>query len=101
VREAYPLDGAPATAKRRDLRRGRHTGRVAPSADGRLRLEVSWEDPHGGAGVDEFFLAGPDELRVATSLRLGSGREVAYTQVYLRRGAGGPPAGPPPADGGR
>jgi hypothetical protein len=36
--------------------------------------------------VDEFRLAGPDELHVTSTL-VAKGQTVAYTQVYTRRGS--------------
>ncbi len=47
-------------------------------------LRPGTQDPYGGTGTDEFCLAGPDELRIKTQLRVG-GDSVTYTQVYRRR----------------
>mmetsp|Transcript_13958 Transcript_13958/g.24471 ORF Transcript_13958/g.24471 Transcript_13958/m.24471 type:complete len:262 (+) Transcript_13958:99-884(+) len=59
VTERYPLDGGLASFKRRDLRRGQHQGCLLqqPGPHGGLQLSLTWPEPLGGTGVDEFVLA--------------------------------------------
>lgn len=84
VREMYLLDGSMSLARRRDMRRGQHRGRVAVSPTGGLTLFVDWDEPLGGNGEDEFVLVNDDELHVTTTLRC-RGQTVQYTQVYTRK----------------
>ncbi|EFN57071.1 hypothetical protein CHLNCDRAFT_143825 [Chlorella variabilis] len=75
VTERYPLDGAPVQCRRRDLRRGGHTGRVERCpATGSVVLRLEWGEPLGGTDV----------LHVRTDLLIG-GQAVSYTQVYRRK----------------
>lgn len=86
VTEHYTLDGSPSTHRRRDLRRGRHTGSVVVASGGKLlELRLQWDDPLGGVEVDRFSLEGSDRLVVETSMSMDSGRAVAYKTVYQRR----------------
>ncbi|KAL4856024.1 hypothetical protein ACK3TF_003464 [Chlorella vulgaris] len=86
VTESYPVNGQPAQWRRRDLRKGKHVGRVqrCPSSGG-LLLQLEWGEPHGGSAVDLFRLVEPDVLHVRTDMTVG-GTRVVYTQVYRRKG---------------
>ncbi|KAK9808711.1 hypothetical protein WJX72_002354 [[Myrmecia] bisecta] len=59
VVETYPMNGDSRRYKRRDLRRGQHTGHVKATPDGRLRAHLIWGEPLGGLGCDEFSIAEP------------------------------------------
>lgn len=76
------MDGTPARFKRRDLRRGSHTGAVARTPDG-VELVATWDDPLGGRVSDRFRLVGPRELHVDTLMLVGD-VPVTYTLVYTK-----------------
>lgn len=84
VVERYPMSGQMVQAKRRDLRRGDHTGSVQVTPGGSILLKYSWAEPYGGSGQDEFKLVGSHLLHVTTSLDVSAGR-TSYTQVYRRK----------------
>eukprot|EP00967_Tisochrysis_lutea_P127900 scaffold218190_cov23-Tisochrysis_lutea.AAC.1 len=42
VKESYPLSGAAVLCKRRDLRRGKHTGRCRILEGGSVELDMQW-----------------------------------------------------------
>ncbi|KAK9820991.1 hypothetical protein WJX81_003899 [Elliptochloris bilobata] len=84
VTERYPLDGETREFRRRDLRRGRHVGRVQPGADGTVRVELRWPEPFGGGGADVFRLADADTLSVASHLTV-HGSSSGYTTLYRRK----------------
>ena len=84
VTEGYALDGTPSSHKRRDLRRGKHSGSVAVG-EGGLELRLQWDDPFGGVEVDRFQVQDDDTLVVETSMAMDSGRAVSYKSVYIRR----------------
>jgi hypothetical protein len=52
----------------------------------RLQLQLSWGDPWGGTGTDEFFMPHPDRLHVTSTINVG-GKSASYTQVYKRKGS--------------
>lgn len=86
VTETYALDGTPAAHKRRDLRRGRHTGSVSVADNGCLELRLQWADPFGGVEVDRFAVQPTtDRLVVETSMVMDGGRVVRYKTVYVRK----------------
>jgi hypothetical protein len=86
VREKYPLDGKIGRFKRRDLRGGRHEGRVEVLEDGALRLHLKWDEPHGGMGTDTFRLISQDEMHVTSELRKsGIETKISYNTVYRRK----------------
>ncbi len=84
VTETYTLDSAPSTHKRRDLRRGKHTGSVSVGANGCLELRLQWGDPYGGVEVDRFEVR-DNTLVVETSMVMDGGRVVRYKTVYARK----------------
>lgn len=83
VVERYALSGAPSRHRRRDFRRGQHTGSIKES-DGAVVLELKWDDPLGGTGQDTFSLAGPDELHVCSTLNV-QGIKTQYSSFYKRK----------------
>ena len=86
VREKYELSGRPGMFKRRDLRGGKHEGRVEVLEDGSLRLHLEWKEPYGGRGTDTFRMVSDDEMHVLSELRMeGSESKLAYNTVYRRK----------------
>lgn len=86
VRERYQLDGRIGRFKRRDLRGGKHEGRVEVLEDGALRLHLKWDEPHGGVGTDTFRLVSDDEMHVMSELRKeGSNTKISYNTIYRRK----------------
>lgn len=83
VVERYPWTGATSLHKRRDLRRGKHRGRVRLH-DGHVLLLLEWEDPFGGVNEDDFYLVKDNELHVSTTITIGD-HTVKYIQVYTRK----------------
>lgn len=65
---------------------GGHEGRVQVKSPERLQLRLSWGDPWGGTGTDEFFMPHPDRLHVTSTINVG-GKSASYTQVYKRKGS--------------
>lgn len=81
VKERYALGGAVSHAKRRDLRRGLHRGKLAATPDGRLLLQVRSGD--GGCvgviepGVDSLvLLRGPNGEDRGDMRKLAGGLEM-------------------------
>jgi len=87
VRERYVIGGPLAKARRRDLRRGQHSGRALAAEGGAcLRLELEWPDPHGGRGCDEFRLNEAGELVISSELRVNAGGQlVKFFAVHRRK----------------
>lgn len=83
VRETYALSGEATQCKRRDLRRGKHTGHVQKHGHD-LRLHLSWDDPFGGTGHDEFRLINQDELHIESTINVGA-QQASYLTVYNRK----------------
>uniref|UniRef100_A0A7S3QKU0 Uncharacterized protein n=1 Tax=Dunaliella tertiolecta TaxID=3047 RepID=A0A7S3QKU0_DUNTE len=84
VKESYPLSGAAVLCKRRDLRRGKHTGRCRILEGGSVELDMQWGEPYPGRGQDVLRLVSPNELHVTTTLYVGS-HQHTYTTVYRRK----------------
>ena len=47
-------------------------------------LELQWDDPVGGQGMDEFILVDPDTLHIRSTL-VATGQKVQYVVVYNRK----------------
>ena len=52
--------------------------------DGKLRTDLTWGEPHGGAGFDLYELLDDNTLVVSSTIRVAAGA-VAYRSVYRRR----------------
>lgn len=52
--------------------------------DGKLRTDLTWGEPHGGAGFDLYELTDDNTLVVSSTIRVAAGA-VAYRSVYRRR----------------
>lgn len=52
--------------------------------DGKLLLSLSWDDPHGGSGLDTYSLVSEDTLHVHCTYSV-AGESAAYTHVYQRK----------------
>ncbi|MEW5305062.1 MAG: hypothetical protein WDW36_007626 [Sanguina aurantia] len=83
VRERYALNGESSMHMRRDLRKGKHSGRVSPLPGGGLLLQLTWAGNCGGTGEDRFQLVGP-QLQVHSKLVV-NGMTATYMQAYRRR----------------
>lgn len=83
VVERYPLTGDTVSCKRRDLRRGGHTGHVRVTEQGDIALSIAWEDPLGGTGTELFQLVDDDTLHVFSTINV-AGQTVAYKNVHRR-----------------
>lgn len=84
VKETYPMNGSPHQEKRRDLRKGKHTGWIHCVEGGHVKLSLIWDEPYGGRGFDEFRLMSENELRVVSQIEVG-GKTAGYTIVYRRK----------------
>eukprot|EP00958_Prasinococcus_capsulatus_P024885 scaffold3993_cov457-Prasinococcus_capsulatus_cf.AAC.2 len=85
INERYPKSGEVRKYKRRDLRRGQHTGRTSQNEEGNQEIECLWDDPLGGRCVDTFVLGdGGNTLSVLTLIELNNGAQCSYTLVYDR-----------------
>jgi len=84
VRESYPMNGEESQEKRRDMRKGKHRGRLVVQKDGCIRLQLTWDDPLGGSGHEVFRLASPTELHAHSHLSV-NGRIVKYVTVYRKK----------------
>lgn len=84
IRESYPMNGEVRQEKRRDLRRGKHRGRLRVDRDGDLCLHLEWDDPFGGSGHDKFCLVSPTELHAHSHLNVG-GNSADYVTVYRKQ----------------
>ncbi len=84
VREQYPLSGEQRRHRRRDLRRGSAQGSAGFRRDGALRVDLTWDPPHGGSGHDVFVLQDVTTLRVESVITV-DGRTVSYNIIYRRR----------------
>lgn len=67
-------DGAPGGA----------SGWVSVTADGKLRTDLTWGEPHSGAGFDLYELTDDNTLVVSSTIRVSAGA-TAYRSVYRRR----------------
>ncbi|KAG2484641.1 hypothetical protein HYH03_016594 [Edaphochlamys debaryana] len=83
VKEVYPMSGEERQFRRRDLRRGKHVGRVEPYGKD-LRVVLRWSDPFGGTGTDHFRLVSEEELHIESVLEVG-GKSARYLTVYRRK----------------
>ena len=82
---SYPKSGETRQFNRRDLRRGKHTGKTMTDEFGNQMIECTWSDPLGGRCVDTFVLDnGGSSLNVNTVISLNNGDECTYTLVYDR-----------------
>eukprot|EP00878_Enallax_costatus_P043997 GHUV01052133.1.p1 GENE.GHUV01052133.1~~GHUV01052133.1.p1 ORF type:complete len:130 (+),score=22.91 GHUV01052133.1:443-832(+) len=84
VSERYTLDGATGSYRRRDFRRGRHSGSLSVPAHDKVQLNVAWNDPFGGTGTDVFHMPNPDVLHVDSEM-LVHGKSCKYRTVYKRQ----------------
>lgn len=64
---------------------GGHRGHASAAAPDRLNLHLTWDDPYGGAGLDEFSMPSPDVLHVNSSITV-KGKTCNYRSVYNRKG---------------
>lgn len=86
VEEEYPWTGEDVVHRRRDKRRGTHTGRVCRTDNGFPCIMVRWNDPYGGTCVDTFELVDGShgrELKQSTNMIVGD-RCVDYVTYYHR-----------------
>ena len=67
-----------------DFTAGMHTGWINVVKNGRVRLSLIWDDPHGGRGYDEFRLVAENELQVVSQIEVGD-KTAGYTIVYRRK----------------
>jgi hypothetical protein len=117
--ENYSMCGEPALHRRRDLRKGRHTGSIragaAPSTSpaglartsagsepsrqlalapsprpqpSLLVMDLAWDEPFAGTGMDVYELVDPDLLHLHSTMRIG-GEEATCTSVFRRKGCSG------------
>ena len=84
VWESYPMSGESRRHRRRDMRGGGAEGRVTATADGLLRIDVTWGEPHAGAGHDLYVMPDADTLLVKSYIQLAHG-SAGYNIVYRRR----------------
>lgn len=84
VVEKYDLSGALSTWNRRDLRRGRHQGRVEILEDGNLELHLAWPEPFAGVGKDRFCLVDSESLLVTSRITVGD-TTVEHDTYYERK----------------
>ncbi|KAI8463357.1 MAG: hypothetical protein J3K34DRAFT_444242 [Monoraphidium minutum] len=82
IAERYTMDGSVSMSRRRDLR-GKMRGNVRLTPHGTLLVCYEWDDPIAGRGEDEFVISDGRLLVIATNWV--GGREVKYTQVYVRK----------------
>lgn len=62
---------------------GGHRGRVCVPAKDKLQLHLTWDDPYGGQGLDDFSMPSPTELHVQSTYTV-NGKTVKYLTVYRR-----------------
>ena len=72
-----------AQFKRRDLRRGKHFGRIEVTSAGIVTI-VRWDEPLAGYGSEVFRLVSPNELHVEAEMRVGRS-DVKYTVIYNKK----------------
>ncbi|KAK9839725.1 hypothetical protein WJX84_009027 [Apatococcus fuscideae] len=82
ITERYPLTGEPRQWRRRDLRRGKHTG-YAEQIGNTMCLHLDWGAPHGGHGRDRLSCPTKDELVVESDIVVGT-QTAAYRTIYRR-----------------
>lgn len=102
VVETYKLNGEPSVCRRRDLRRGQHTGcfqalppvaypsSKAKSEEGktqqccRFSTDLTWGEPFGGRGLDVYELIAPDVLHVKSVITVGD-QEMVTNGVFRKK----------------
>ena len=67
-------------------KKGKHTGTVSAPARDRLQLSLTWGEPHGGHGTDDFFMPSRDELIITSTINVG-GETARYRSIFKRKGA--------------
>lgn len=80
VKEAFRLDGETQNG-RRDLRRGPQRGRARRDG-GRAIVDVSWGEPHGGTGHEEYWLDDEGRLCAQSTVTVGG---QSSTTLQVRR----------------
>ena len=63
---------------------GKHTAKISTPSPEKLLIQLEWEDPYGGVGVDEWTMPSQDELHVTSTITIG-GKSSKYRQVYKRK----------------
>lgn len=91
LKESYPLDGSAVHVKRRDLRSGKHVGRVELAeieGEEAVVLDCKWSPPLPGKCTEVYRLepgSNGNVLLVESVLtRLDTYEQVRYTSVYSR-----------------
>jgi hypothetical protein len=63
---------------------GKHSAKISTPSPDKLVIDLEWEDPYGGVGVDEWTMPSQDELHVVSAITIG-GKTTRYRQVYNRK----------------